>query len=64
MKIPKHFIFAIVVMIVGKVCGYSEESIIDLVKLILGFGIIINAKFIKKNGKIIKEYAIRFFTKN
>ena len=52
MKIPKHFVFAIVVMIVGKVCGYSEESIMDLVK------------FIIKKGKDIKEYAIKFFTKN
>ena len=64
MKIPKHFVFVIVVMIVGKVCGYSEESIMDLVKFIIGFGIVINAKFIIKKGKDIKEYAIRFFTKN
>ena len=64
MKIPKHFVFAIVVMIVGKVCGYSEESIMDLVKFIIGFGIVINIKFIIKKGKDIKEYAIKFFTKN
>lgn len=63
MKIPEHIVLAIVVMVVGKACGYSEESIMSLVKFIIGFGIIVNVKFIIKKSKDIKEYAIKFFTK-
>ncbi len=65
MKIPKQIVLVILVMVVGKACGYSEESIMSLVKFIIGFGMfIVNAKFIIKKGKDIKEYAIKFFTKN
>lgn len=67
MKIPEQIvlvILVILVMVVGKACGYSEESIMSLVKFIIGFGIIVNAKFIIKKGKDIKEYAIKFSTKN
>ena len=63
MKIPEQIVLVIVVMLVGKACGYSEESIMSLVKFIIGFGIIVNAKFIIKKSKDIKEYAIKFFTK-
>ena len=35
MKIPKQIVLVIVVMLVGKACGYSEESIMSLVKFIL-----------------------------
>ena len=52
MKIPEQIVLVIVVMLVGKACGYSEESIMSLVK------------FIIKKSKDIKEYAIKFFTKN
>ena len=31
MKIPKQTVLVIVVMLVGKACGYSEESIMSLV---------------------------------
>lgn len=41
MKIPEHIVLAIVVMLVGKACGYSEESIMSFVKFIIGFGIIV-----------------------
>ena len=64
MKIPEHIVLAIVVMLVGKACGYSEESIMSLVKFIIGFGIIVNAKFIIKKCKDSIEFAIKFFTKN
>ena len=64
MKIPEQIVLVIVVMLVGKACGYSEESIMSLVKFIIGFAIIVNAKFIIKKSKDIKEYAIKFFTKN
>ena len=64
MKIPEQIVLVILVMLVGKACGYSEESIMGLVKFIVGFGIIVNAKFVIKKGKKIKEYAIKFFTKN
>lgn len=64
MKILKPFCFVIIVMLVGKVCGYSEELIIDLVKYIIGFEILLNAKFIIKKTKSSIEFAIKFFTKN
>ena len=64
MKIPEHIVLVIVVMVVGKVCGYSEKLIVDLVKFIIGFGIVVNAKFIIKRVKDIKEFTIKFFTKN
>ena len=64
MKIPEHIVLVIVVMVVGKVCGYSEKLIVDLVKFIIGFGIVVNAKFIIKKVKDIKEFTIKFFTKN
>ena len=64
MKIPEQIVFVVVVMLVGKACGYSEESIMNLVKFIIGFGIVVNIKFIIKKTKEIKEYAIKFFTKN
>lgn len=64
MKIPEQIVLVVLVMLVGKVCGYSEELIIDLVKFIIGFGIIVNAKFIIKKAKDIKEFTIKFFTKN
>lgn len=64
MKIPEQIVLVILVMLVGKACGYSEESIMGLVKFIIGFGIIVNAKFSIKKGKDIKEYVIKFFTKN
>ena len=51
MKIPEQIVLVIVVMLVGKACGYSEESIMSLVKFIIGFGIIVNAKFIIKKSK-------------
>ena len=64
MKIPEQIVLVVLVMLVGKVCGYSEELIIDLVKFIIGFGIIVNAKFIFKKAKDIKEFTIKFFSKN
>ena len=64
MKIPEQIVLVVLIMLVGKVCGYSEELIIDLVKFIIGFGIIVNAKFIIKKAKDIKEFTIKFFTKN
>lgn len=65
MKIPKQIVLVILVMVVGKACGYSEESIMSLVKFIIGFGMfIVNAKFIIKKAKGIKEFTIKFFTKN
>lgn len=36
MKIPKQIVLVILVMVVGKACGYSEESIMSLVKFIIG----------------------------
>lgn len=64
MKIPEQIVLVIVVMLVGKACGYSEESIMSLVKFIIGSGIVVNTKFIIKKGKDIKEYIIKIFTKN
>jgi len=64
MKIPEQIVLVVLVMLVGKVCGYSEELIIGLVKFIIGFGIIVNAKSIIKKAKGIKEFTIKFFTKN
>lgn len=63
MKIPKQYVFAFVIMLVGKACGYSEESIVDLVKFIMGFGIIVSSKFIIKKDKDTKEYTIKFSLK-
>lgn len=64
MKILKPLCFMIIVMLVGKVCGYSEELIMDLVKFIIGFEILVNAKFIIKKTKNGIEFTIKFFTKN
>ena len=64
MKIPEQIVLVVLVMLVGKVCGYREELIIGLVKFIIGFGIIVKAKFIIKKAKEIKEFTIKFFTKN
>lgn len=64
MKILKPLGFMIIIMIVGKVCGYSEELIIDLVKYIIGFKVLLNAKFIINKTKNGIEFAIRLFTKN
>lgn len=64
MKILKPFCLVIIVMIVGKVCGYREELIIDLVKYIIGFEILLNARFIIKKTKNSIEFIINFFTKN
>ena len=64
MKILKPLCLVIIVMLVGKVCGYSEEMIMDLVKFIIGFEILVNAKFIIKKTKAGIEITIKFFTKN
>lgn len=64
MKIPKPICLVIVIMLVGKDCGYSEELIIGLVKYIIGFEILLNAKVIIKTAKGIYEFAIKLFTKN
>ena len=64
MKIPEQIVLVVLIMLVGKACGYSEELIMDLVKFIIGFGIIVNAKFINKKCKDSIEFAIKFFTKN
>ena len=64
MTISKQICLIIVVMIVGKACGYSENLIIDLVKFIIGFEIIVNIKFIAKKSKELKQFAINIFTKN
>ena len=64
MKILKPLCFMIIVMLVGKVCGYSEELIMDVVKFIIGFEILVNAKFIIKKTKNGIEFTIKFFTKN
>lgn len=64
MKVPEHIVLVIVVMLVGKVCGYSEKSIMDLVKYIISFGILVKAKFIIKKLKDIKEFTLTLFTKN
>lgn len=37
MKIPEQIVLVFLVMLVGKVCDYSEELIIDLVKSIKFF---------------------------
>ena len=42
-------------MLVGKACGYSEETIISLVKFIVGVEIIVNAEFIIKKSKRYKR---------
>ncbi|MFR8115761.1 MAG: hypothetical protein ACLVAK_01940 [Clostridia bacterium] len=64
MEIPKQIAFVVIVMLVGKACGYSEETIISLVKFIVGVEIIVNAEFIIKKSKDIKEYIIKLFAKN
>lgn len=64
MKILKPVLVAIIIMIVGKVYGYSEELIINLVKFIIGFEIFFNANFIIKKTKNSIELSIKFFTKN
>ena len=64
MKIPEQIVLVSLVMLVGKACGYSEELIMNLVKFIISFGIIVKAKFIVKKGKDIKEFVVKFFTKN
>lgn len=64
MKILKPLCLVIIVMLVGKVCGYSEELIMDLVKFIIGFEILVNAKFIIEKTKNGIEFTIEFFTKN
>ncbi len=64
MKILKPLCLMISVMLVGKVCGYSEELIMNLVKFIIGFEILVNAKFIIKKTKTGIEFTIKFFTKN
>ena len=64
MKIPKPICLVIIVMLVGKARGYREELIIGLVKHIVGFEMLVNAKVIIKKAKDFKEFAIEFFTKN
>ena len=64
MKIPKPICLVIFIMLVGKACGYSENLIIDLVKWIIGFEIIVNAKLVIKKTKEAIEFAIKIFTKN
>ncbi len=64
MKIPKQFVFVVLVMLVGKACGYSEEFVMNLAKFIIGFGIIVKAKLIIKKTKDSIEFTIKFFTKN
>lgn len=64
MKIPEQIVFVVLIMLVGKACGYSEEFVMNLAKFIIGFGIIVNAKFVIKKAKDIIEFTIKFFTKN
>lgn len=64
MKILKPAVFMIIVMVVGKVCGYREELIISLVKSIIGFEILLDTKIIIKKAKNILELSIKFFSKN
>ena len=64
MTISKPICLIIVVMIVGKACGYSENLIIDLVKFIIGFEIIVSIRFIITKSKKLKQLAIKIFTKN
>ncbi len=55
MEIQSKLLFVVIVMLVGKACGYSEETIISLVKFIVGVEIIVNAEFIIKKSKDIKR---------
>ena len=64
MKIPEQIVFVVLIMLVGKASGYSEEFVMNLAKIIIGFGIIVNAKFVIKKAKDIIEFTIKFFTKN
>ena len=68
MKISKHFLVAtlvIIVMVVGKACGYSEELIMDSIfKSIIGFEILVNVRFTIQKVDNKKTFTLEFFTKN
>lgn len=65
MEISKTIVYLIFgIMIVGKACGYSEEAIMNLVKNLIGFEILISTKIVIKTAKKVIEIAVDFFTKN
>ena len=43
------YLVIFIVLIIGKVCNYNEKVIIDLLKFIIGFDIIIKTKIKIKN---------------
>ncbi len=68
MKILEPLLFSICIMIVGKICGYSEKLLLDFlastIKWFVGFEILVNCKIVvRKIGDYIR-IAINFFTKN
>ena len=56
-------VFVIIVLVVGNVCGYSEECILKLVKCYFGFDILANFTF-SVNWKKVFKIGLNIFTKN
>lgn len=57
------YLVIFIVMIIGKVYNYNEKLIIDLLKFIIGFDIIIKTKIKIKKLKDVIEVTITFITK-
>ena len=57
------YLVIFIVMIIGKVCDYNEKLIIDLLKFIIGFDIIIKNNIKIKKLKNVVEVTITFITK-
>ena len=64
MTISEPICLVIGIMLVGKACGFSEKSIMNLVKFVIGCEIIVNAEFIIRKTASVVEFAIHFFTKS
>ncbi len=67
MEILKLIVLVIlisVIMYVGKIFGYSEKSIIIIIKAIIGFEILVKIQVVIHNFNGITQVIIDFFANN
>lgn len=62
-KLNIIYLAVFIVMIIGKVCNYNEKLIIDLLKFIIGFDIIIKTNIKIKRLKDVIEVTITLITR-
>lgn len=58
-----RIVFVLGVLVVGNVCGYSEDAVLTIVKCYFGFEIVASAT-LSINWKKVVKFGLNIFTKN